>query len=185
MLINPLFLEISRALSRLITGRLLTYEQIKSVSGSIAGNLLDDWLATPKEEIEAGKRVDAARKHITEASRIILDLQSDLEKQAEQLDTISKEIVEKKQIADKYKLLAQTNEETFLAFKTEMEETVRRELITQADKGKRLRQIAAIIVWVITLVIGAALGAYLQIKMDAYLRGNVPIQLAPQVQSQK
>jgi predicted phage tail protein len=186
MMLEALTLEIGRAVVRFATGKLLTDSQIKSISNNVVGAHIAGWLPTPKEELEAGRRVDAARKHINEASRIILDLQNDLEKQAVQLDELSKEIEEKKkQLADRYKVLAQTNEETFAAFKAEMEQAVRKELIAQANKGKRIRQVAAITVWVITLVVGAALGAYIQFKMDAYMRGNIPALPAPQVQPQK
>ncbi|MBE9103187.1 hypothetical protein [Vacuolonema iberomarrocanum] len=46
------------------------------------------------------------------------------------------------------------------AFKAEMEETVRKELSVQAEKGKHLRRTVSVISGAITLVIGAALGAW-------------------------
>lgn len=42
----------------------------------------------------------------------------------------------------------------------EMERAIREQLIAQANQGKRMRQVASLIVWLVTLVLGAALGAY-------------------------
>jgi hypothetical protein len=41
-----------------------------------------------------------------------------------------------------------------------MEEALRNELVAQANKGKRLRQSASFIIWLVTLILGAALGVY-------------------------
>jgi len=104
--------------------------------------------------------VELLRLHIKEAAEIIVSLQEDLEKQAHQLEALAKEIEEKKKLADRYSILATTNQESFAAFKAELEETIRKELIAQSEKGKRIRRLASFIVWFITLVMGAALGTY-------------------------
>ena len=63
-------------------------------------------------------------------------MQEDLECQDRKLTELLTEVEEKKQLAEKYQNLAQTKRETFEAFRLEMEDTLRNELIRQAEKGK-------------------------------------------------
>ena len=181
--LTALTAELTRELSKRVTGKLLTEIQIQTISTSIVGKYFSDWLPTPQREAEAGERISAARIHITKATQIISGLQDDLEKQADQLDLLAKEIDEKKQIAERYAILAQTNQDTLAAFKSEMEETVRRELSAQAEKGKRVRMAVSVISGSITLVIGAALGAWFQIYFEPIIKSpssqpvpNQPVQ---------
>jgi hypothetical protein len=51
-----------------------------------------------------------------------------------------------------------------------MEGILRKELRAEAEKGKLARQVVAVFVWTITLVLGAALGAYF-IPLVTYIRG--------------
>lgn len=168
-----LYLEVLRTLTRIITGRLLTDEQIQNISERVVGTYFEDWFA-PKRQLEAELRVQEARKHISEASRIISSLQGDLEAQAQQLDELSKEIEEKKELANRYAVLAKTNQEAFSAFKAEMEEAVRKELVAQAEKGKRTRRFVTFTIWLITLILGATLGAYLEISFESIFQRNQP-----------
>lgn len=170
MLFNDLAVEILRALTRLVSGKLLTNEQISGVTGNVVGKYFADWFPISQEEATSKERVDRARDHISQATRIIAGLQDDLEVQASQLDTLAREIEEKKTLAERYAMLAKTNQETFAAFKAEMEQALRQELVTQANAGKRLRQVASFVVWLVTLVLGAALGAYLP-KIVTLVRG--------------
>lgn len=162
--------ELVRELSKRATGKLLTEDQVQTLTKSIVGKYFLEWLPTPQREIEAEERISAARIHITEATKIISRLQNDLEKQAYQLDLLTKEIDEKKQIAERYAILAQTNQDALIAFKAEMEATVREELSTQAEKGKGLRRAVSVISGAITLVIGAALGAWFQIYLEPIVK---------------
>lgn len=41
-----------------------------------------------------------------------------------------------------------------------MENALRKELTEQAEKGKRIRQVISFLFWVLTLILGAALGTY-------------------------
>jgi hypothetical protein len=93
-------------------------------------------------------------------------LQVDLERQADQLEFLAKEIDQKKQIAERYAVLAQTNQDAFSAFKIEMEETLRKELNTQNEKGKTIRRTVSFASWLIALVAGAFLGAWFQIQLE-------------------
>lgn len=162
--------ELVRELSKRATGKLLTEAQVQTLTKSIVGKYFSEWLPTPQREAEAEERISAARIHITEATKIISKLQNDLEEQAYQLDLLAQEIDEKKQIAERYAILAQTNQDALTAFKTEMEETVRKELSTQAEKGKSLRRAVSVISGAVTLVIGAALGAWFQIYLEPIVK---------------
>lgn len=172
-MLEPIYVlvaELVKELSKRATGKLLTDAQVQTLTKSIVGKYFSDWLPIPQREAEAEERISAARLHITEATKIISGLQDDLEKQANQLDLLAKEIDKKKQIAERYEILAQTNQDALTAFKTEMEETVRKELSAQAEKGKRLRMAVSVISGAITLVIGAALGAWFQIYLEPIVK---------------
>ena len=160
MIIETVVIDLARAVTQIVTGKFLTEEQIRLVSKNVVGAYFADWLPNPKDEVEAKQRVEQARLHITEASQIISSLQGDLDNQAKQLDQIIREIEEKKKVADHYAILAETNQKAFGAFKVEMEEAIRKQLQAEAEKGKRARQIVSFVIWFITLVLGAALGAY-------------------------
>jgi chromosome segregation ATPase len=160
MFLNDLLVELTRILTRIITGRLLTEEQIKGVTGTVVGQYFTDWFPQPKDEAEAEKRVNTAKNHIAEATRIIDGLKVDLDSQANQLEKLSEEINQKRNIAERYAAMAATNEKVVAAFRSELEEALRSELTAQANRGKRLRQLASFAVWFFTLILGAALGAY-------------------------
>lgn len=164
--ILALSLDAYKEIIKLVTGKLLTESQIQSVSKHVVGKYFTDLLPASESELEAEERITSAKKHITEASNIISSLHTDLEKQAEQLELLAKEIEQKKQIAERYAALAQTNQESFSAFKIEMEETLRKELNMQNEKGKVMRRTVSFTSWVIALVAGAFLGAWFQIQLE-------------------
>lgn len=158
--ITNLYGEFLSVLFRALTGILFTNEQIKSITSNAVGKYFADFFPTSKNEQEAQQKVDAARKHISAASGIILEMQENLESQNQNLDRLLTEIEEKKKLAERYEALAKTNQKEFTAFRKEMEESLRRELEEQAARGRRLRQVASLALWGITLVAGAALGTY-------------------------
>lgn len=162
--------EFISALFRAITGQLFTDQQIKNITSGAIGKYFSDFFPTPKDEEEAQQKVDAARRHIVAASSIILDMQNNLESQNNSLAQVLKEVEEKKKLADRYQTLAQTNQEEFTAFRVEMEESLRKELTEQAAKGKRLRQVASLLIWIITLTAGAAMGTYFK-DIVAWFKG--------------
>jgi CHASE3 domain sensor protein len=159
-LIFKLYGELLSQLSRLITGRIFTDEQIRSITSGAVGKYFADFFPTPKDEQEAQDKVNTARKHISAASTIILEMQQNLESQNQNLEHVLKEIEEKRNLAERYETLAKTNQQEFAAFREEMEESLRKELEEQTAKGSRLRQVVSLLIWIITLVAGAALGAY-------------------------
>ena len=159
-------------LSRAITGRLFTEQQIRAVTKSAIGRYFAGFLPEPADERTARERVEEARVHIGKASNIIGQMQEELAAQSSQLDNLLKEVEEKKSLADKYGQLAATNQKQFAAFRAEMEEVLRKELVAQAEKGRRLRQAASLVLWLITLFLGAWLGTYFK-EAVAWLRTMV------------
>jgi len=153
-------LSLIRAASQIITGKLLSDEQIKQISENVVGAYFIDWLPETKHEKETKERVEEARSHIFQASQIISTLQDDLDNQTNKLDQIIIEIEEKKKLADHYSTLAETKEKAFEAFKIEIEKAVRVQLKAEAERGKKARQVVSFVFWLITLILGAALGAY-------------------------
>ena len=147
-------------LVRALTGDLYTDEEIKRITSGATGKYLKEFFPATQDEKGAHNRIAAARSHIESAGSIIRDMQDDLEAQDRQLNELLTTIDEKKKLADRYQTLAETNQQTFEAFRQEMEEALRRELTEQANQGKRLRQIASGIIWLVTLIVGAALGTY-------------------------
>lgn len=176
-LIIPVLLDLTKASAQVITGKFLSDEQIQLISKNVVGSYFADWLPNQKDDVEAKNRVEQARLHISEASKIISGLKGDLDNQAQQLDQIINEIEDKKKIADHYSTLAETNQKAFEAFKIEMEEAIRKHLQAEAENGKRARQVVSFIFWSITLVLGAALGAYF-IPIVEFFRNWIAIKQA-------
>lgn len=160
MLPIELFNAVGAELFKAISGRLFTETQIKAVASHAVGKYFSEFLPELKDERAARERVEEARDHIAKATHIIAQLQSELGSQTQQLDSVLKELEEKKQLAQTYGALAKTSQEQFAAFKLEMEDALRQELLAQSEKGKGIRRFASAMLWVITLVLGAALGTY-------------------------
>ena len=160
MLTYDLIAAISKEIIRTVTGQLFTDREIRAFSTHTVGKYFSDWLPEPQEEKIARKRVEAAREHIREASTIITAMQIELVEQTQKLDLLLEEIEEKKVLAERYTQLVNTNQAQFAAFRQEMEESLRKQLIAQSKQGRRLRQAASAIISLITLLTGAALGAY-------------------------
>jgi len=152
--------ELISTLSRVITGSLFTEKQIKGITIGVVGNYFGDFFPTPKSEQEAQYKVNKAQEHIAAASNIILEMQKNLDSQNKNLDQLLIEIEEKKKLAERYTELTKTDKKKLTAFREEMEDSLRKELNEQAAKGRRLRQIISFLIWLITLVAGAALGVY-------------------------
>jgi Rad3-related DNA helicase len=159
---TDLLVEALAELSKLITGKLLTEAQLEAASKNIVGRYFSDFLATPQKEVEAKERIEKARHHITEASAIIGSIQNELEDQAAKLESLVKDIEEKKQLADRYATLAKTNQEYITALRAEMEDSVRQGLLAQSEKHKFRRQLIALLVF----VLGAVFSSLVQFAME-------------------
>ena len=147
-------------LIRAITGQLFTKEQINQITSHAVGKYFSEFFPEPEREAKAKERVEAARQHIIQANSIISEMQTDLDSQNAQLDSLLVDIEEKKKLAEKYSRLAATNEEKFAAFKEEMGAALKEELVQQSEEGKTLRRISSASIWFVTLLLGATLGTY-------------------------
>ncbi len=63
--INALLIEISSLLIRVITGKLFTDEQIKTITSNAIGRYFSEWLPQPENELQAQIRVEKAKEHIS------------------------------------------------------------------------------------------------------------------------
>lgn len=161
MLILPsLITQIQVELIRLLTGKLFTEDQISQITSHTVGKYFADFFPSTEQNVESAKRIEIAKHHINEAGLIIKDMQCELQSQSNHLDVLLRDIDDKKKLAEKYAELANTNKEKFSAFKDEMSQVLRSELEDQANKNKTLRKIASFLIWLFTLLIGAALGTY-------------------------
>jgi hypothetical protein len=163
---NAMMSEISSALSRKLTGQLFTETQIHKITSQTTGQCFAELFPEPKDEQRARERVEEARGHIKKASALITGMKSGLELQAVHLDKLLQEVEEKKNMAEGYERLAKTHQEEWDAFRNEMETALRKELISQSEQGKTMRRVASSIIWLATLIIGVALGAYLKEIVD-------------------
>jgi hypothetical protein len=87
-MLPDLLLEIVRATSRVLSGRLLTSDQIGAVTGNVVGQYFADWLGTPEDEREAAKRVEDAKDHLAKATRLISSLKTDLDAETRKLEEV-------------------------------------------------------------------------------------------------
>lgn len=172
-LFTSLYGELTTEVIRLISGRLFTEKQIKEITSHAAGKYLADFFPEPEGEKIAKARVEEAKEHITLAGKIIHEMQSDLEVKTKNLDGLIKEIETKKELANRYAMLANTNKEQFDAFKQEIEETLRDELVKQSSEGKGLRRFVSFVIWSGTLAVGAIISHY-YVTIETFIKGLFP-----------
>ena len=149
--------NIGQSLTQLITGKLLTDSQIRSISANVVGRYFTQWLATPKDEKQLDDRISEAKDHLTRATAVILELKGNLESQVSQLESASAELKTKREEAARYAVLAKLGSESVAATREELRATVRAELEAQSKQGRWWRQSVAFIVWLLTLVLGSYL----------------------------
>lgn len=152
--------ELTAQLIRGLTGQLFTREQIRQITKRSLGRYLEGLFPEEEDKRDRAARLAAAQTHIESASKIMLEMQVELDAQSETLDRLLLEIEEKKSLASKYSALAETNQEAVTAVRLEIEEAIGQELFRQSNQGKTARLFANVFIWLITLVVGAALGAY-------------------------
>jgi len=162
------YVDLLSSLSQIVTGRLLSDTQIRRISSTLVGKMFTDWLAEPKDERAIKERVEAARDHIASATKILGDLKFELEEKSTQLDVLVANAEAQRRKAEEYSALAQANAVTVKAIRAQIEEAVRDELGAQAGHGRRLRQTVSITSWILSLLLGAALGAHWS-KVEAWV----------------
>lgn len=153
---------VGREFFRILTGNLLTEDQIKSISSHAVGRHFADLFPENMERQSQQQRLQQAQLHIEGASSIIGDMNSELESQKETLNALISEIEQKKSHAQKYAELAKTNEVAAAAIKDELETAVRAELTRSSQEGRWARRSFSAVLWIATLIAGAALGNHFE-----------------------
>ena len=141
---------------RALTGRLFSKKQIDAITRNTVGRYLAVYFPPAEEGSAPEARIEQAGEHIAAAGRLIVELQQELEGRREALASLAEEIERGRQVADHYQALAKAGQELFAPLKAEMADAVRAELQEQADKGR----VPRVLLWVVTLLAGAALGYY-------------------------
>ena len=166
MFVDQFINELSSQVIRSITGQLFTKDQIKQITRHSLGKYFEGLFPGDQEELDRAKRLEAARTHIESASKIMAEMRFELDAQTEALNRLLEEIEEKKSIATKYSALAETNQEAVSAMRMEIEEAIGQELRRQSNKGRTVRRLVSAFLWLLTLVLGAALGTYFKDLVD-------------------
>lgn len=149
-----------RELTKAITGRIFSDEQIRSITKGTVGQLLSGYFPNSCDDKATHARVEEAKQHLNAASVILSGMQEELSTQVDKLNKVISDIDEKKKIAERYQTIAATNKDQIEAYKAELGEIIRAEIEVQSNKGRRLRQFLAAAGWGGTLIAGAALGTY-------------------------
>lgn len=134
----------------------------KIVADSVLEVLKGGFGFTQQDQISIQDRTERASKLIMEAGIIITDLQKELTENNNQLNEIVSNIQLKREEAEHWRALASTNQQLANALIKEIEQRVGNEIRKQLERDKNRRRIISIIVWIITLLLGAFLGAIVQ-----------------------
>ena len=160
MFLQNLLLELTRILTRIITGRLLTAEQINGVTGTVVGKYFTDWFRSHRMRSKPRNVLTALSNTSQKPIESLAASNTTWIRRRNSWENSRWKLMKKRSIAERYAAMAATNETAVAAFRAELERALRRELTEQANRGKRLRQLASFTVWFVTLIMGAALGAY-------------------------
>jgi len=146
-------------------GPTLTNQVLTSVVTDVAREIVDKFVRERFTESQAKDIRDRAKEaavRIEEASKIISELQFELQSKNAELEQLMDVVAKRQDEATHWANLANVNEELASSFTRELEKRVREQLRAELDKGKQRRQILGIISWVVTLLIGAVVGAIVQ-----------------------
>ena len=132
------------------------------------GKYLADYFPDDEREKTQRERIELAQGHIVQASAIMSDMRVELDAQKETLEKLLAEIDEKKSAAKRYAKLAETNQDAVSAMRSEIESALREELVRQSTEDRGMRRAASAVLWLLTLVLGAALGTYFR-ELVAYI----------------
>lgn len=168
MSLETLTSEVTLQLVRVLTGQLFTEEQIKNISKHSVGRHFTDMLPENIDTKSHKERIELAQKQIESAASIMADMKVELDTQKKTLTNLINDIDTKRADARKYGELAATNQNTISAIRHELEFALRAELTRQSQEGRILRRTISIFLWIVTLIIGAALGAYFR-EMVAFI----------------
>lgn len=155
-IINLLLDSFSQELIKMISGELLSDAQIRAIVNHSVGKYFKQLFPKIGEEREIADCVDEARQYISKIGELIVQLQDKLNAQAQQLELSLEKYKKIKSLSDQHQALAKIGREQSQALRSEIEEAMREQLLAASKKGKKVRQI----VWLLTLILSAGLGAY-------------------------
>ena len=136
----------------------MTRNQLKNILKHAAGQYFKE-LFSETAHLDRSEKIEIPQENIQRASNIIVELKAGLDAQAATLNKLMK-MDEKQGTAQRYAAFAETNKEAELAIRVEIESAMREELVAQSSKNKAIRILFSLIIWVVTISLGAALGSY-------------------------
>lgn len=150
--------SISQEVIRLLTGRLLSEEQISKLSDGAFAPLLKTYLPAKRDRRDLSAKVEAALGHMDAAGQIIEELQKELELKKADLDSVSVDLKAKQQLVQDQEAALKVSEEQLKGMRGVFTNAIRAE----ANRGARTRRLVALLMWLITLLAGAWAGANYQ-----------------------
>lgn len=160
------YLNAIRIMMSVISGPIITtpifYDMVSSSVDSLVEKYLTKSITIPERK-NITDRANEAIQRIDEASKIMVEIKSELITGTSSLSTLRNEIQVQKGEANHYANLASINKELASSLTIEMNKIVAVKIQEGLDRGKRRRLICSVIVTVFTLLVGSVLGAYVQI----------------------
>jgi len=117
---------------------------------------------TGEEQEDVRKRAQLASEHLSEAGRILTDLQVELNQRNHELEELVQSIDKRRSEAEHWQEIASTNEKLASALTKEIERRVGEQIRAELDRNKTRRQIIGGVVWIVTLLLGGIVGAAIQ-----------------------
>ena len=130
-------------------------------------SLGDRQLFTKEQDDNIQLRAQEASNHLSEAGRILGQLQGELNTKNQELQSLLSTINDRKDEASHYEQLANLNKKTADAFTKEIEKRMREQIRIELERGKTKRKIISAIVWTITLILGGVVGVLFQKLWDS------------------
>ncbi len=117
---------------------------------------------TEEEQEDIRTRAQLASDHLSQAGVILADLQSELDRRSGELDSLLNLIDSRRAEAEHWAEVAATNEKQASALIQEIESRVGKKVQEKLEERKVRRRVSGILLWVLTLVAGALIGAIVQ-----------------------
>lgn len=136
------------------------------VADSFIKSIMDKLFPNKDQEDSIQIRTQEASNHLSEAARILGQLQSELNDRNQELQMLLTTINDRKDEASHYAELANVNKNTADAFRKETEKILREQLRIEFERDKTKRKIVSAIVWTITLLLGGIVGVLIQKLWD-------------------
>jgi len=144
------------------TGQItLSESAIIDLVASVAYDVIGKQFVGVSEE-DIHQRAQEASEHLTEAAKILSDLQMELSERNQELGNLLTEIETRRADAEHWTQIASANEQLASALTKEIERRVGDQIRAELDRGKTRRRILGVIMWLVTLILGGIVGAPIQ-----------------------